>query len=118
MSYDIYLKDPDSGITIEMDSRHYLKGGNYALGGTTEAWLNVTYNYAKIFRRVLGDEGIRSIYDTTGQDSLPLLTKAIDQLGDDVHPDYWEPTEGNAKHALISLRTLAEMRPDGIWNGD
>ena len=54
----------------------------------------------------------------TGVDSIPLLTKAISKLGDDVSDDYWEATEGNAKRALTQLLTLAKMRPDGVWMGD
>lgn len=30
----------------------------------------------------------------------------------------WEPTEGNAKRALLQLLAMARMRPDGVWNGD
>jgi hypothetical protein len=54
----------------------------------------------------------------TGADSIPILEKAIAQLGDDVDEDYWEPTEGNAKRALSQLLALAKMRPDGVWTGD
>jgi hypothetical protein len=54
----------------------------------------------------------------TGADSIPLLDQAIDNLADDKTGDYWEPTEGNAKAALIQLKTLAKMRPDGVWRGD
>ena len=97
-----------------------MRGGTYAMYGTTELWLNVTYNYAKIFYRedVFGEEGIRSIYGKTGLESIPMLEKAIAALGNDVSSDYWEPTEGNAKRALINLLTMAKMRPDGIWDGD
>lgn len=119
MSYDIYLTDPITGGTLTLDQPHQLKGGTYAMGGTSEAWLNVTWNYGKHFRRVMGDEGIRAIYGKTGADSLPLLDGAIAQLGDDVDDnDYWNPTEGNAKRALMQLRALASMRPDGVWKGD
>ena len=54
----------------------------------------------------------------TGAESIPLLEKAIANLGDDVHPDYWEPTEGNAKRALFKLLALARLRPDGVWRID
>ena len=118
MSYDISLQDPVSGDTLELDSPHQLKGGTYALGGTTQCHLNVTYNYGKHYYRVFGEKGIRTIYGLSGVDSIPVLEKAISQLGDEVHPDYWEPTEGNAKRALVQLLTLAKLRPDGIWNGD
>lgn len=133
MSYDISLLDPVTKATIEFDEPHQMAGGTYAVGGTREAWLNVTYNYAPIFRKVFGDEntelskfekifgggqtGIRRIYGMTGAQSIPVLETAIKQLGDDVSPDYWQATEGNAKRALCQLLALAKMRPDGIWDG-
>jgi hypothetical protein len=127
MSYDIYLIDPVTGDTIELDAPHHMRGGTYAVGGTTRAHLNVTYNYSAHFRRVFEGwlpergvpvEGIRTIYGMTGAQSLPLLDKAISHLADDVAPDYWQATEGNAKRALVQLRALAAMRPDGVWEGD
>lgn len=118
MSYDIELVDPVTKKVLELDSPHFMRGGTYAVGGTTEASLNVTYNYSKHFTRVLGAGGIRSLYGKSAVDSIPMLEKAIAQLGDDVSEDYWEPTEGNAKRSLLQLYTLAKMRPDGIWDGD
>ena len=118
MSYDIYLADPVAGGAIELPSSHEMRGGTYALGGTRKAWLNVTYNYSPHFRRVLGDDGIRCIYGKTGAETIPLLTEAAAKLGDDVDEDYWNPTEGNAKRALLQLKALAELRPDGVWEGD
>jgi len=35
-----------------------------------------------------------------------------------VDDDYWKSTEGNAKDALKNLLKLAELAPDGVWNGD
>ena len=46
MSYDIYLKDTVSGETLQTDQPHQMRGGQYAMGGTREMWLSVTYNYA------------------------------------------------------------------------
>ena len=118
MSYDIYLREPGTDKVVEFEEPHQLTGGTYAVGGTTDAWLNVTYNYGDIFRRVLGSGGIRSIYGMTGEKSLTVLQAAIDQLGDDEDPDYWAATEGNAKKALVGLKALASMRQDGVWDGD
>lgn len=118
MSYDITLCDPVTHKTIEFEAKHMVAGGTYALGGTSEAWLNITYNYSKHFRRVFGEEGIRTIYGMSGSESIPVLKAAIAKLGDDVSPDYWEATEGNAKKALNGLLAFAQMRPDGIWEGD
>jgi hypothetical protein len=118
MSYDISLQDPITKETIEFDEPHQIAGGTYAIGGTCEAWLNVTYNYAPHFKKALGENGIRTIYGMTGAESIPMLQDAISKLGDDVDPDYWKPTEGNAKKALCGLLAFAQMRLDGIWDGD
>jgi hypothetical protein len=119
MSYDISLRDPITKKVLHLEEPHQLKGGTYALGGTTEMWLNVTYNYVHIFRKVINkDKGIRFIYEMTGEESIPILQNAINSLGNDVDGDYWKPTEGNAKDALKKLLILAQMRPDGIWMGD
>lgn len=140
MSYDIYLVDQITGEPLELDAPHHMRGGTYAIGGTTKAHLNVTYNYAGIFARTFerlekphpkapkwmfepanlqyGVGGIRTLYGLTGAESLPILDKAIAALGDDIDEDYWKPTEGNAKRALTQLQALALMRPDGVWSGD
>ena len=118
MSYDITLQDPRTGRTATVPGGHDLRGGTFSVGGTDEAWLNVTYNYAPHFYRVLGEKGIRSIYGMTGRESLPILEAAIAQLGHDADSDYWKPTEGNARRALENLWLLARACPDAVWSGD
>ncbi len=137
MSYDIYLNDPVTGDPLELSEPHFMRGGTYTVGGTTKARLNVTYNYAPHFYRVFEElptphpkapaglhqqgepvGGIRTIYRLTGAESIPILNRAIARLKDDVTDNYWEATEGNTKQALMQLRALATMRPDGIWSGD
>jgi hypothetical protein len=119
MSYDISLCDPITKKVLHFEEPHDMKGGTYALGGTTKMWLNVTYNYVHIFRKVIDKEkGIRFLYGLTGEKSIPILEKAMSQLADDIDDDYWKPTEGNAKEALKNLLILAQTRPDGIWMGD
>ena len=117
MSYDLYLCDPVTDETLELDAPHDMRGGTYAVGGTTRCHLSITYNYGK-HCRILGEKGIRTLYGLTGAESLPLLQAATALLGDDTDPDYWEPTEGNAKQALLQLTALAQLRSDGIWRGD
>lgn len=118
MSYDLGLKDPISGDWLELDAPHHMRGGTYCLGGSKTAEINITYNYARHYYRVMGDKGLRTIYGMTGAESIPVLESAIDQLGDEVDSDYWKPTEGNAKRALMQCLVLAQMRPDGVWDGD
>lgn len=118
MSYDLHLEDPATGELIELEERHNCAGGTYAVGGTTEVWINITWNYATHFRRVLGEEGIRAIYGMTGSDSIPILRAAAKQLHGSRDPDYWAATEGNARAALLDVIKLAELAPHGIWRGD
>ena len=120
MSYDISLRDPITHEEIEVDEPHFMRGGTYQIGGCQTLWLNITYNYGQYYRRedVLGEKGIRAIYDMTGAESIPILEKAAAALGDDIDPDYRTPTEGNAKRPLLQLIAMARMRPDGIWDGD
>ena len=120
MSYDISLNDPVTGDVIELDTPHFMQGGTYAIDGTTELWLNITFNYGKFYRQdsVFGKNGIRTIYGMSGAESIPVLEKAISVLGDDTDSDYWTATEGNAKKPLFQLLSMAKMRPYGIWSGD
>lgn len=134
MSYDICLVDPITKEPLHADTPHQMRGGTYCPDGTTEMSLNITYNYAPHFHRTLGgdevelsffdrifgggDTGIRKLYGMTGAESIPVIEKAVVQLGDDVDEDYWKSTEGNAKRSLLQLLALAKMRPDGVWSGD
>jgi hypothetical protein len=118
MSYDIELREPVSLRVIQLDTPHHMRGGTYQVGGSLKAHLNVTYNYYPHFKSIDAEKGIRAIYGTTGAESIPVLQRAADALKDDVDDNYWQPTEGNAKAALLQLLALAKMRPDGIWGGD
>lgn len=140
MSYDIELKDPVTQKTIELDTPHQMQGGTYAIGGTTEAWLNITWNYndwyyhAGVFAPTReASKGIRTIYGMTGAQSIPILQKAIkalesmkEDIGDERRrkceeqgaTGYWMPTRANAIKPLYQLLALAQMRPDGVWDGD
>ena len=44
MSYDISLLDPVTKETIQFETPHQIRGGTYAINGTTEADFNITYN--------------------------------------------------------------------------
>lgn len=140
MSYDISLYDPVTHEPLEVDMPHQIAGGTYAVGGTKELWLNVTYNYARWYYKdgVFPDpngksQGIRTIYGMTGAESIPILKNAIrvlEDLTEDISDaerekyehqgvtGYWLPTKENAIKPLYSLLAFAQMRPDGRWDGD
>lgn len=117
MSYDLSLCNPVTKEILLLDTPHEMRGGTYAVGGTVDCSLNITYNYSRHYYRVFdGDGGIHIIDRMTGADSIPVLQRAIDQLGDEIDDDYWQPSEGNAKAPLFQLIALAKMRPDGVWS--
>lgn len=192
MSYDISLKDRVTGETLRVDNPHFMTGGTYQIGGTTELWLNVTYNYSNYYYEATdGDPrfanerisayysdgttgpvetvyGIRGIYGKTGAESISMLQDMINRIkvkytdsdgnwittkrkkeryfdddrneidfvkalflkksytkeeyeievNEGPNEDYWEPTAGNAIKPLYQLISMAQMRPDGIWDGD
>ena len=143
MSYDIYLKDPVTGEEIEFDEPHDMRGGTYAMGGTRQAWLNVTYNYSGYYYAAAeGDDrffcalpdlgyearnqGIRGIYGKSGAESIPMLRDMIERIkpmpdeecDDPGCTGYWKPTAANAVRPLYQLIAMAQLRPDGVWDGD
>jgi hypothetical protein len=118
LSYNVSLRDPVTKEILNSEQPHQIRGGTYSVGGTTGLWINVTHNYGEFFEKIFGEKGLRAIYGLTGAESIPLLKEAIEKLGDDVDEDYWKATEGNAKQALKGLLALAQIRPDGVWDGD
>lgn len=113
MSYDMGF---DCG---PLETAHDIKGGTFAFGGTTNPWINVTYNYAKHFYRLWPENGIRHLYGMKAKDIISEIDAVLPKLGDDEHPDYWEPTEGNAKLALKNLKALASIvPPESVLDGD
>lgn len=117
MSYDCRLIDPVTKKELMADTKHQIMGGTYAVGGTQELWLNITFNYSKFLYKVL-PKGIPGLNGMMAVESIPILESGIAQLGDDVDDDYWKATEGNAKRALYGLLALAKLRPDGMWKVD
>lgn len=135
MSYDISLVDPVTKETLVTDVPHQMRGGTYAVGGTDEMWINVTYNYGRWYRKdyAFGKNGIRSIYGLSGAESIPVLKNAVEGLenSNEELPEeevkrcleqgasgYWLPTRENAIKPLHQLLAMAQMRPDGVWDGD
>ncbi len=111
MSYDIHF-EIEPGKIYEFDEPHDLEGGTFALSGTTEAWLNITWNYGIHFADALGEGGIRSLYGKSARQIRAELPAAIERLGTEKASDYWAATSGNAGAALQNLLILARAVPD------
>jgi hypothetical protein len=112
MSYDVYFCDPVSREVIELEDVHFMRGGTFAIGGTKELQLNITFNYEGNYAK--HNFSIPFLHEKTALDVIPEIERVISLLGDDVSENYWDATDGNAKKALIALLTMAKMRPDAV----
>ena len=113
MSYDIEMEDENGVVYIK---HHHFKGGTYPLGGTTRAYMNITYNYSEFYYKTIDQEkGINWLNGKTGAECLPVLEKSVRILGIKKSDDYWEATSGNAGNALLGLIAFCKSRPDGIF---
>lgn len=109
MSWDIYLKEKETE-SIGILSFSIEEGGTYVLGGTTDAELNVTYNYGKHFRFK------ETLDKNPAYKTIPILEETITTLGIERDADYWNPTPGNVGYACSILLKMAKELPDHIWS--
>lgn len=142
MSYGITLKDPVTKETIQFELPHFMRGGTYAVDGTKEAWLSVTYNYSHYYYeatdkdpRFAHDEvscyyadgttgpikteyGIRGIYGKTGAESIPMLEDMIQRITEKYQKDgEWIVTKRTKAHFYDENGKEWEDYPLLILNG-
>jgi hypothetical protein len=112
MSFWVYLENDKEAVIVE---RH-AEGGTYVLGGTTEAELNVTYNYSPFFFKHLNAEsGLRWLDGKRASDTIEHLENAVAALGTSQDTDYWNATPGNAGYVLGILLEWAKQYPGATW---
>ncbi|MBP5640057.1 MAG: hypothetical protein J6X55_11300 [Victivallales bacterium] len=121
MSYDIEFQKDGKTCTLPFSPPH---GGTYCAGDDfRKAWLNITYNYAKIYYKYglsiekpeKMERGMRVLEGKSAAKCVAILTSVIPKLGNETDSYYWKPTEGNAKRALVNLLSIAvAVPPDAI----
>lgn len=111
MSYDVSLVENDKNVRVSP----HTEGGTYVVGGSPEAQISITYNYAPFFCKALHEEGLCFLSGKKARDVTELLRKAIASLGVEQDPDYWASTPGNAGHALLILLDWALQYPDAVF---
>ena len=102
MSYWIYLNC--ACCKRPMHVERHSEGGAYKVGGTSQAELNVTYNYSAHF-------DFKQLDGKTASDMVPIMEQAVRDLGTERSPDYWQPTPGNAGYAVSILLAWAKQNP-------
>jgi len=112
MSYWVTLKDAETRRNLLTD--HHAEGGTYAIGGTGQCELNVTYNYGGAHTH-LAEDGLRWLDGKRAFRTRNRLEIAVKFLGTERDDDYWKPTNGNAGYALSILLKWAKEHPQGVW---
>jgi len=113
MSYDVELVSRNGDL---VSVKRFEEGGTYCIGGVTEASLNITYNYGKIFYKSLdANKGIYWLNGKKAKRTIRRLDNAVKRLGTKQNADYWEATEGNAGFALSILLNWAVKNPEAKW---
>ena len=110
MSWWVSLNGPD-GEPLQVD--HFSEGGTFTLGGSSEAHVNITYNYSSLF--IKAGICIREFTGLNGSHTIPLLEEALKKLDGEPDEDYWRATPGNAAIALRRLLLWARQHPEGTW---
>lgn len=78
-------------------------------------WIN-TKRKITVFRDMDGKE----IHPIEMLDNEKEYTKEEyeEEVNEGINSDYWKSTAGNAIKPLYQLLVFAELRPDGVWDGD
>lgn len=114
MSWDIDLQDALTNEVVEVVPHQ--EGGTIVVGGTSQAMLNITYNYSHFYHTHLDKGlGLKWLHKKRASDTIERLTTAITALGTERDGDYWASTPGNAGHALFVLLAWAKQHPDAIF---
>ena len=112
MSWWVSLSDDGGQCSVES----FTEGGTYKVGGSSEAELNITYNYSKHYYQHLDkDNGLRALDGQRAGDWIERLESAVKELGTERADDYWAATEGNAGHALNILLSWAKQHPNAVF---
>ena len=108
MSYDIHIIDSVTNKPRVLKESFLPHGGSYVIGGSIEAWLNITYNYGKLYHELWG-HGLTGFNGKKIKEVKPKVEAGIKALGIVKAESYWEATKGNAGTALLDLLTLFLM---------
>jgi hypothetical protein len=112
MSYWVYLMGETGPVEVE----RYSEGGTHVLGGTSQATLNVTYNYNARYVEAWDGASLReALHGKKASEAILPLEYAIALLGTERAEDYWKATPGNAGYALSILLGWAREHPEATF---
>jgi len=106
MSWWISLEHPETEECAEVEK--FTAGGTYAIGGTDEATLNVTYNYGKHY-------DFKALNGLIAEKTIKSLEATVEELGTQKDDDYWASTPGNCGWTCQILLGWAKQHPTYVW---
>ena len=113
MSWWVSLNEKGELVTVD----NFSDGGTYVVGGSTDANLNITYNYSALYHEYLDkDKGLEYLNRKSAKTCIPKLEKAVEALGTERASDYWLATLGNAGYALSILLKWAKAYPEALFS--
>ncbi len=113
MGWDISLINPDGGHPVV--ALHHA-GSIITVGGSTSAWMNLTYNYSPFYYKLFPEDmDLKWIRAKKAGDTIEVMRAVLAKLGEETSDSDWDPTSGNAGHALKTLKAWHEQHPDGLW---
>lgn len=110
-------------ITLERDGQtvqvlRHQEGSTYAVGGTTDASIAITYNYGDQYRRAYTELGLpydgmcKMFEDRLARDCVEEFRAVVSHLGTERDTDdYWESSPGNAGYALFVVLSWCALYP-------
>lgn len=120
MSKTVKLLYPDSDRPVRVNMHKagaiIADNGPNQPAGSRRAEMSVTGNYHKHIVRATGwRDGLRAMHGRRADETIPVLERAVNELGTEQSMDYWEATPGNVGAALQKLLEWAREYPDGEW---
>ena len=107
MSYELYITRDNKNNEWEIAQvEPHQEGGTIALGGTSDANLNITYNYYEVF-------DMKILNGKTCKDCIEWLEQIVNILGTEQHEDYWNVTNGNVGYCLSVILSWCKQHPNG-----
>ena len=80
------------------------------------AHISYPCSYDARFREVWDGVGLAQVLDGRRASAVaPFIERAVAELDGERNGDFWDPTAGNARHALVGLLDWSERCPDAVF---
>lgn len=110
MGWSIYITDKN-GETVRLKSPHKISGSDFAVGGTQDLWMTLTFNYSRYYYQIWPCGGLCFLHGLSVKNAMRTLLEGMLLLKGEQCGDYWHASEGNARAGLLSILSLCALSP-------